>query len=63
MRYSMEAAGLNVQKLCYDFLNHCLLWYEKKKPPEYTSVVALVMYNQQLKVSDLTNMIEKIVEG
>lgn len=60
MRYSMEATGLNVQKLCLDFLNHHLLWYENKKLPKYTSVVVLILYNQPLKSSELSNIISKI---
>ena len=41
----MEATSINVQKLCEDFLNHRLLWYMNKKLPEYTSTVALVLFN------------------
>lgn len=62
MRYSMEATALNVQKLCFDFLEHDLLWYENKKLPKYTSVVVLVLLNQYFDINDLFSIIDKIIE-
>ena len=60
MRYSMEATGLNVQKLCDDFLNHHLLWYTDKMLPEYTSTVALVFFNQHLEIDQLSDILNDI---
>lgn len=53
MRYSMEATGLNVQKICIDFLDHTLLWYKNKTLPEYTSSVVLVLLDHALNKDDI----------
>ena len=63
MRYSMEATGLNVQKVCFDFLKHRLLWYENKKLPQYTSVVVLILSNQFFDINELSVIINKTIEG
>lgn len=63
MRYSMEATGLNVQKLCFDFLEHSLLWYENKKVPQYTSVAVLILFNQHVDINELSAIINKYIEG
>jgi len=59
MRYSMEAAALNVQRICLDFLEHRLLWYENRTLPEYTSVVSLVLYNQRMEYNRLCTLIDE----
>lgn len=58
MRYSMEATGLNVQKICNDFLDHTLLWYKDKTLPVYTSTVALVLFNYSLKKDEILNFLQ-----
>lgn len=63
MRYSMEATGLNVQKVCFDFLKHRLLWYENKKLPQYTSVAVLILSNQYFDINELSAIINKTIEG
>lgn len=63
MRYSMEATGLNVQKVCFDFLKHRLLWYKNKKLPQYTSVVILILSNQYFNMDELLGIINKTLEG
>lgn len=63
MRYSMEATGLNVQKICHDFLNHRLLWYENKILPEYTSVVVLILFNGKVSEKELSEIVCKTIEG
>ena len=62
MRYSMEATGLDVQKVCFDFLKHELLWYRNKKLPQYTSVVALILSNQYLAIDELSGIINKTLQ-
>ena len=58
MRYSMEATGLNVQKICNDFLDHTLLWYKNKTLPAYTSTIALVLFNYSLKIDEILNFLK-----
>ena len=61
MRYSMEATALNVQRICHDFLDHRLLWYKDKKLPEYTSVVSLILCNQNLSCYDLEKLVNRVI--
>lgn len=61
MRYSMEATGLNVKRVCADCLEHDLLWYENKKLPEYTSVVALILYKQHFGLDELSDILDRIL--
>lgn len=63
MRYSMEATALNVQKMCFDFLGHELLWYENKKLPEYTSVVALILFHQYFDLNVISKIVDKTIIG
>ena len=56
----MEATSINVQKLCEDFLNHRLLWYMNKKLPEYTSTVALVLFNGDIETDRLFETIDEV---
>ena len=48
MRYSMEAAHLDVNKISTEKLEHPLLWYKNKQLPQYTSTVSLVLTNNEL---------------
>lgn len=61
MRYSMEAAGLNVQRLTIDFLDHELLWYKNKTLPEYTSTATLILFDQDLDLDNLAKILEESV--
>lgn len=59
MRYSMEATGLNVQRLSLDFLEHELLWYKDKTLPRYTSAVTLVLYNEDFTIENMARLLEE----
>ena len=59
MRYSMEATGLNVQRLSLDFLEHELLWYKDKTLPRYTSAVTLVLYNEDFTIENMVRLLEE----
>lgn len=63
MRYSMEATALNVQKMCFDFLGHELLWYENKKLPEYTSVVVFILFHQYFDLDVISKIVDKTIIG
>lgn len=45
MTYSFEALGINVSEMVKDLFDFELLWYKKKSLPEYTSVVAGIVFN------------------
>jgi len=60
MRYSMEATALNVQRICLDFLDHHLLWYQNKNLPEYTSVVSMILHNQYLSSCNLEDLVNQV---
>lgn len=53
VRYSMEALGLNVSLIAQELFNHSLLWYKDKAAPDYSTVVAGVLTNQQLSDNDI----------
>ena len=46
MRYSMEALGLNVDKITQHFFGHRLMWYKDKKAPSYSSAVSCLLTNE-----------------
>lgn len=52
-RYSMEAVGLNVDKISNELFSHPLLWYKKNNLPEYTSVVSCLLTNKEVDISYL----------
>lgn len=62
MRYSMEAAGLNVQQLSLDYLEHELLWYKDKTLPRYTSTVTLVLYNKDFSQENIFKALEESIK-
>ncbi|MBN1175697.1 DUF2284 domain-containing protein [Candidatus Woesearchaeota archaeon] len=41
-RYSLEASGVDCNKLAMDVFDRPLLWYKNKTAPEYTSVIAAI---------------------
>lgn len=45
MSYSFESLGINVSEMVKDLLDFELLWYKKDHLPQYTSVVAGLLYN------------------
>lgn len=48
MAYSFEALGIDVGALVDVYFNHPLLWYQKHRLPEYTSVVCGLLTNEDL---------------
>lgn len=48
MGFSLEALGLDVEKLSIEIFNHKLLWYKKGELPAYTSVLAGVLLNEDI---------------
>lgn len=57
--YSFEALGINVSLLSADIFHRDLLWYKAKSLPEYTSVVAGLLTNNE--VTD-AKVIEQLLE-
>ncbi len=45
MTFSFEALGINVSEMISDLFDFELKWYKKNTLPEYTSVVAGIIYN------------------
>lgn len=48
MTYSFEALGINVSEMVSDLFDFELKWYKKKSLPEYTSVVAGLLFNGEM---------------
>lgn len=57
MTYSFEALGINVSEMVSDLFDFELKWYKKKALPEYTSVVAGLIFNGSI---DVELLLEKI---
>lgn len=53
MAYSFEALGVNVSLLVQDLFKTNLLWYSKSNLPQYTSVVAGLLYNNNFSEEKL----------
>ena len=62
MRYSVEAAYLDVQKMCQDLLDFELLWYNNKVVPLYTSTVSLVLHNKEIEKSQVQEILASVLE-
>lgn len=45
MRFSLEALGVDCNKLSQDLFNINLLWYKDKKAPDYTCVICALPLN------------------
>lgn len=58
MRYSIEASYLNVQEMCEELMGLELLWYKKKRLPEYTSTVAAILFNYAVDIELISQIIE-----
>lgn len=63
MRYSMEAAYLNVQAICEELLGFELLWYEKNILPQYTSTVSLVFFNNEFVNEAMLEIVKDVIEN
>lgn len=57
MTYSFEALGINVSEMVSDLFDFELKWYKKKALPEYTSVVAGLIFNGGIDVELLLKKI------
>ena len=60
MTYSFEALGINVSEMVNDLFDFELKWYKKKSLPEYTSVVAGLLFNDRF---DNNILLEKIINS
>lgn len=60
MRYSMEALGLNVEKISLDYFNHKLLWYTNKTAPKYSTVISCLLISYTVDDSLLNKLIKKV---
>lgn len=58
MAYSFEALGINVSEMVSDLFDFELKWYKKKSLPEYTSVVAGLIFNGEI---DKKLLMEKLL--
>lgn len=63
MRYSMEATLLDVDKLCEELLSYNLLWYYNRTLPEYTSTVAMVMFNDETPEDELKKIVVNTINN
>lgn len=58
MTYSFEALGINVSEMVSDLFDLELKWYKKKSLPEYTSVIAGLIFNgdfdEELLIKELS---------
>lgn len=59
----MEATYLNVQAICKELLDFELLWYEKKRLPQYTSTVSLVFCNKKLVKEVIFEIINDVIDN
>lgn len=57
MTYSFEALGIDVGKLVEDIFDKKLLWYSKNKLPQYTSVVSGLLFNQNINLDEITEIL------
>ncbi len=53
MAYSFEALGVDVGRLVEGCFGKPLLWYQRKCPPQYTSVVCGILTNEELSLEYL----------
>lgn len=60
MSYSYEALGIDVDKMTFTLCNHQLLWYSKGNLPEYTSVVAGLLANDNINIDDYVRALQEI---
>lgn len=59
MAYSFEAFGINVCALAQDMFNTELLWYSKHNLPQYTSVVAGLLFNNEFSATQLIEILKR----
>lgn len=59
MSYSFEALGINVSMMISDIFDFELQWYKKKSLPQYTSVVAGLLYNSSINKENLFERLSK----
>lgn len=60
MTYSFEAFGINVSALSLDLFDAELLWYSKHNLPQYTCVVAGLLFNNEFSSNQLIETLKKI---
>ena len=53
MSYSFESLGINVSKMAEDLFSFKLQWYKRSCLPQYTSVVAGLLFNNSFKAHSL----------
>lgn len=56
LRYSMEAVGLNIEKIARDFFNHELSRYSKKDNLQYASVITAILTNNIMDNNEIKNI-------
>lgn len=59
MSYSFEAFGINVSVLSQDLFGIELLWYSKHNLPQYTCVIAGILFNNEFSHNQLIETLEK----
>lgn len=58
--YSFEALGINVSLLTSNLFQKDLLWYKQKVLPEYTSVVAGLLTNDDIITTKIVDKLEEL---
>ena len=57
MAYSLEALGLNVENITKRYFNKKLLWYKNKTAPQYTCVVAGLLFNNEIDENEIKRLL------
>ena len=61
LRFSMEALGLDVERITADVFSHELLWYRDKKIPPYLSAVACLLMKERIDEEVLGELVSEIL--
>lgn len=60
IRFSMEAMGIDLDKVCKDILNHSILW-TKNDENNYCTVLGSINFNGDLSENDFKQVILKLL--
>jgi predicted metal-binding protein len=60
IRFSMEAMGINLDKVCSDILDHCIMWNEDDEN-RYCTVLGSINFNGNLNENDFKEAILKLI--
>lgn len=61
IRFSMEAMGLDLDKVCKDILNHNIMW-DKKNENIYCTVLGSINFNKDISENNFKNAISRLLK-